>query len=188
MSENVSENAKTIGTPARIPVTVMVEGREGRVGQWVEEQWEAIAVVAGEDVRAKSASSATLIHEDDTCRRYLWTGLNLVLHRDACESYWYNLMSGKPYLFVICHVDEYQSGVDSLKPMLVTADQQEANGHMETDDRVFSVPMPAQVHDWLERFVVTHYVPAQKKKRKRRDWAKESEHDEANRDEPPVHH
>lgn len=183
----MSENVKPIAARAELPVTVMIECREARVGQWVEDQWEAVAVVAGEDVRT-AASSATLVHEDDACKRYLWTGLRVVLYRDACESYWYNLMSGRPYLYVICHVDEYQSGVDSLVPVLVTADQQEANGHMETDDRVFSVPMPAQVHEWLERFVVTHYVPALKKKRKRRDWAKESEHGEANRDEPPIRH
>jgi hypothetical protein len=46
---------------------------------------------------------------------------------------------------------------------------------METDDRVYSVPMPEQVHQWVERFVIEHYVPLQKKKRKRQQWAKESE-------------
>jgi len=172
---------------AEIPVSVMVECREARVGQWVEDQWQAIAVVAGEEVKGE-ASSTILVHEDSTCRRYLWTGLRLTLYRDACEAYWYNLMSGKPYLYVICQEDEVDSGADSLVPMLVTADQQEANGHMETDDRVFSVPMPVQVHEWLERFVVTHYVPEEKKKRKRRNWAKESEHVETNRNEPPVRH
>ena len=173
--------------PTEIPVTVMVECRQARVGQWVEDQWQAIGVVAGEDVKTTEAST-TLVHEDDTCRRYLWTGLTLTLYRDACESYWYNLMSGTPYLFVICYVDEDEEGEESLVPALVTADQQEATGHMETDDRVYSVPMPEQVHEWLERFVVTHYIPAQKKKRKRQEWAKETQNVEATEQNPPVRH
>ena len=177
-------NKQTV--PSEIPVTVMVECRQARVGQWVEDQWEAIGVVAGEQVKT-TESSTTLVHEDAECRRYLWTGLTLKLYRDACESYWYNLMSGKPYLFVVCFVDEDEEGVESLVPALVTADQQEATGHMETDDRVYSVPMPEQVHEWLERFVVTHYVPAQKKKRKRQNWGKESEHVEAEQDQPVRH-
>ena len=183
----MSDVSQGDSVPTEIPVTVMVECRQARVGQWVEDQWQAIGVVAGEDVNTIE-SSTTLVHEDDTCRRYLWTGLTLTLYRDACESYWYNLMSGKPYLFVICYVDEDEEGEESLVPALVTADQQEATGHMETDDRVYSVPMPEQVHEWLERFVVTHYIPAQKKKRKRQEWAKETRNVEATEQNPPVRH
>lgn len=185
MSESLSSDAVT----TEIPVTVMVECRQARSGQWVQDQWEAIGVVAGEEV-STTESSTTLVHEDAECRRYLWTGLTLTLYRDACESYWYNLMSGKPYLFVVCYVDEDEEGEESLVPALVTADQQEATGHLETDDRVYSVPMPQQVHEWLERYVVQNYVPEQKKKRKRRDWAKESEHVEATErnGSPPVRH
>ncbi len=185
----MSETPKLTPSVTEIPVTVLVECRQARVGQWVQDQWEAIAVVAGEDVITHEAST-TLVHEDAECRRYLWSGFKLALYKDACESYWYNLMSGTPYLYVICQVDEDEDGEESLIPALVTADQQEATGHMETDDRVFSVPMPEHVHGWLERYVVEHYVPALKKKRKRRQWAEESEYVEASGDDasPPVKH
>ena len=161
-----------------LPVTVLVECRQARSGRWLQEQWEAVAVVAGEDV-SDDATKTTLVHEDAECRRYLWSGMKLKLYKDACESYWYNLMSGKPYVYVICYMDEAEDGVESLSPVLVTADQQEASGHMETDDRVFSVPMPEQLYLKVERFVVENYVPEEKKKRKRKQWAKESENAEA---------
>ena len=161
-----------------VPVTVLMECRQARSGRWVEEQWEAVAVVAGEDV-SDAAAKSTLVHEDGECRRYLWSGMKLKLYRDACESYWYNLMSGKPYLYVVCYMDEAEDGAQSLSPVLVTADQQEASGHMETDDRVFSVPMPEQLYLKVERFVVENYVPEEKKKRKRTQWAKESDNGEA---------
>lgn len=185
----MSEKAQKPSDSTEMPLTVLVECRQARVGQWMADQWEAIAVVAGEEVTTTEAKTM-LVHEDDQCRRYLWTGFRLALYRDACESYWYNLMSGKPYLYVICHVDEDEDGGESLIPALITADQQEATGHMETDDQVYSVPMPEQVHQWLERYVVENYVPEQKKKRKRQQWAKESEHAEASErpGTPPTRH
>ena len=189
MSENREHASTPEAAPTAIPVTVLVECRQARSGRWVQEQWEAVAVVAGEDVKG-NASQSTLVHEDAECRRYLWSGLRLKLYKDACESYWYNLMSGHPYLYVICFFDENEDGQESLNPVLVTADQQEASGHMETDDRVFSVPMPERVHQWVERFVVENYVPAQKKKRKRQQWAEDIDNVEAAEQHatPPVRH
>ena len=55
------------------------------------------------------------------------------------------------------------------------ASQDEANAHLESDDPVYSVPMPEKIVEWVERYVVENYEPEARKKRKRRDWAKESE-------------
>ena len=173
MTETQPDPSTPSDTPSEIPVTVLVECRQARSGRWVEEQWRALAVVAGKDV-AGDAFESTLVHQDDQCRRYLWSGLKLSLYKDACESYWYNLMSDEPYLYVVCFEDENEDGEECLNPLLVTADQQEATGHMETDDQVYSVPMPEQVRQWVERFVVENYVPEQKKKRKRTQWADDS--------------
>jgi hypothetical protein len=188
MSKSGDPAAPALANPTEIPVTVLVECRQARSGPWVEEQWEAIAVVAGKDV-ADEVSETTLVHEDEESRRYLWSGLTLSLYKDSGESYWYNLMSGQPYLYVICDKTEDEEGAETLIPLLVTADQQEATGHMETDDWVYSVPMPEQVHQWVERFVVEHYVPAQKKKRKRQNWAEDSQNNvEAAKHDRPVRH
>ncbi len=189
MTDTPQEPATLAADLSKVPVMVMVECRQARSGRWTEEQWEAIAVVAGKDV-VSEAFDSTLVHEDAECRRYLWSGLRLSLYKDACESYWYNLMSGKPYLYVICYADEDEDGEASLIPALVSADQQEATGHMEIDDRVHSVPMPEQVHQWVEQFVLKNYVPEQKKKRKRQQWAKESEDVEAieHNGSPPARH
>ena len=93
------------------------------------------------------------------------------VHADDCESYWYNLLGEAPALFVVCFLEDEEAGP---VPVLVTASQDEANAHLESDDPVFSVPMPDQVHQWVERFVVENYRPVQKKKRRRRDWAEEA--------------
>ena len=185
MTENDTD---TPGIRTTLPVSVLVECRQARSGRWVEEQWEAVGVVAGSDVGVEE-SETTLVHENEESRRYLWSGLAVTLYRDACEAYWYNLMSGQPYLYVICDKLEDEDGAESLMPVLVTADQQEATGHMETDDWVYSVPMPEQIHDSVERFVVANYVPAQKKKRKRQNWVEDSEDRvEATEHDRPARH
>ena len=79
----------------RIPVSVVLERRIAHVGPWSQVQWEAVAAVAGEEV-VSERGAATLVHEDDECRRYLWPGLVVELFPDGCESYWYNLLSERP--------------------------------------------------------------------------------------------
>ena len=159
----------------RIPVSVVLERRIARVGPWSQVQWEAVAAVAGEEV-VSERGSATLVHEDDECRRYLWPGLVVELFPDGCESYWYNLLSERPSLFVVCFEgDEDEEGEVELTPAIVTASQDEANAHLESDDPVYSVPMPEKIVEWVERYVVENYEPEVKKKRKRQDWARESE-------------
>ena len=159
----------------RIPVSVLLERRIARVGPWSQVQWEAIGVVAGEEV-VSERGTATLVHEDEECRRYLWPGLVVELFPDGCESYWYNLLSERPRLFVVCFEgDEDDEGDSELSPAIVTASQDEANAHLESDDPVYSVPMPEKIIEWVERYVVENYEPEVKKKRKREDWAKGSE-------------
>ena len=168
--------------PRACPVGVVMERILATVGRWQQYQWECTAVVAGEHV-APVASAVTCISEDGERSRFLFSGLSLEMHRDACESYWYNLQSETPFLFVICHHDEVAEDESmAVEPAIVSANQDEANAHMESEDLAFSVPMPEKVVEWLEHYVVDHYVPEQKKKRKRRNWSEESdEHAKARR-------
>lgn len=158
-------------TGTSFPVSIIMERGEVQHGQWSWPHWTLVGVVAGERV-AGARRERRELGADEERRRYIWTGFAVELFRDATEGYWYNL-SGEnaPALFVICHADDE----NEVLPVVVTADQDEALAHMETDDQVFSAPMPPEVHQWVERFVVEHHRPQEKKKRRRRDWAKEDE-------------
>ena len=157
----------------RIPVSVLVECRQVRVGRWTQPQWDVRAVVAGMGV-VESPPACTLVSRDRDCETWMWSGLVLELFRDVCEGYWYNLKSEHPRLFVVCHLDEEsEEPSGALVPAIVSADQDEASAHLESDDPVFSVPMPDKVHQWVERFVVEHYRPEIKRKRRRRDWTQD---------------
>ena len=42
---------------------------------------------------------------------------------------------------------------------------------MEVDDRVYATSIPAEVYRQIEEFVVQHFVPEEKKVRKRKNWS-----------------
>jgi hypothetical protein len=170
-----------VNSSTRIPVSVILERRLTRSGRWTAPRWELAGVLPGE---SGGNSERVLLADSDGVQRYLWSGLCLELFKDGAEGYWYNLMSDAPYLFLVCSIDESGSG-DEIEPMLVTANQDEALGHMESDDLVLSISMPAELCDRLERFVVENYVPATKQKRKRRDWVKGSSYVKRGSSEQP---
>jgi hypothetical protein len=153
----------------RFPVSVVMERRAAQLGPWEHRQWTAVGVVAGQAVSAGSDRRRARI-DDDGAEKILWTGLRLVLHRDAAESYWYNLVGQRPSLFIVCRFGEDED----LVPWAVTADYDEAGAYMETDEVVYAVPMPPEIHRWLEEYVMNHYRPVPPMKRQRTQWSRDS--------------
>ena len=169
------------GLPARFAVSVLMERRLARSGPWSEYQWDCVEVLAGENMQDEQ-TGCTMVSDDGERARFVWSGLTISLFKDGCESYWYNLQSDEPYLFVICfHDDVPEDDSMAITPVVVSPNQDEANSHLESEDLVFSVPMPTPLIDWLERFVVDNYEPFIKKKRKRRNWSEEGEANAQNR-------
>lgn len=154
-------------TDTRYPVSVLVEEHEVARSGWSVWHSEVTGVVAA-PVGAPNAVERRLVHQDETGKKYLWSGLELELFKDSAEAYWYNLTAMKPSLYVVCQAEDDEP----MKPFLVTANHDEAGAYAEADgdEMVFPVPMPPDIHQWLERYVVENYVPEQKKKRKRKDW------------------
>ena len=116
---------------------------------------------------ASRGAERTPIHEAEEESKFLWSGLPFELHRDEAEAYWYNLTSESPSLFVICH----ESPDGELAPFRVTADRDMAAVSLESDDQVFAVPVPPEIYQSIEQFVVANYVPKERKKRKRKNWS-----------------
>ena len=150
----------------RFPISVILERREVRHGAIPMPQWDVVGVVAGDTISTPAEERCVVIHSDSERTETLWPGFDLVLYKDSADSYWYNLTAASPSLFVICQEDdEYE-----LAPVHVSANYDEAGAHMEADDMVFSAPMPPEVYQWVERYVLENYVPQQPRKRKRENW------------------
>lgn len=146
------------------PVRVLMRRSEVDRGTWSFPRWELLGVFP--DREPPAGRTHRVIHESGSALDVEWTGLWVALFRDAAESYWYNLVGRQPSLFVICRPGD---DID-LEPFTVSANYDEAGAHMETDDTVFSTPLPQAFVPRLEEFVMQHYRPEPPRKRKRRDW------------------
>ena len=167
-----SENDFDITETARritIPVAVILEKKTNTDKKWSYPSWRIFAVISGAHLNPDDQQMT--VHDAGTIHRYYWGGMSLDFYKDGTEGYWYNLLSDTPNLFVIC---DGELTDDSIEPRYITANQDEATGHMESDDIVLSVPMPAAITELLERYVISHYQPKKKKKRKRTDWIEDS--------------
>jgi hypothetical protein len=151
--------------PDRHTVAVIMERTQITRGLWSVPSWRAVSILAGERVAGKRGRSA--IYERDEEAQYLWSGLSLAFYRDLAEEYWYNLTGDNPSLFVVCH----ESPDGELTPFEVTANHDVATTCLESDDQVFAVPIPPEIYAHLEKFVVDHFVPKERKKRKRKNWS-----------------
>jgi len=153
----------------RHTVAVVMQRTEVRRGQWSVPSWSAVSVVAGDNLVGKG-SGRSPIYERDGEAQFLWSGLALALYHDLAEEYWYNLTGDKPSLYVICN----ESPDGDLSPFRVTADHDSAAVCLESDDQVFAVPIPPEIYQYLEQFVVKHFVPRERKQRRRKNWSETS--------------
>lgn len=153
----------------QFPVTIVMERRKRQRAQWHFVEWKAVGVLTGEE-HLRDTIQRLVIHEDEECRRVLWTGFVIRLVNDGAESYWSNLMAKQPSLFVVSRRNED----DEPEPFLVTVNYDHIIGYQEVDDDVYRLPLPQDIYQWLERYVVNNYIPKQTKKRKRTNWSETS--------------
>lgn len=149
-----------------IPVSVMLRRIDKTRGRWRYPAWEVIGLLPdhGDHGEHGGGPRGCLAHADGPVRDYLWHGLNVRLVRSNAETYWFNLTSTAPAAFVICREDPEWG----LMPLVVTLDQDEATRNIEGDGEVFRATIPDRVLDAVERFVVAHYQPGERKHGKRR--------------------
>lgn len=159
------------------PVSVLMRYQTTQNNVWSGGQWEVSGLVVGqvgEKFAGHKRSKQAIRHDTDNTQ-FLWSGLTVELHKDDAESYYHNLMSDTPRAFIVCRNDEEDS--EQCQPFLVTLSYDEAASYMEVDELVYSVDMPAELYRWVEQFVLEHYVPAKKKKRRRDNWKDTPERD-----------
>lgn len=126
---------------------------------WGNSIWTLAGIIPG-------LSPTELSQLESNGSLHYWPNLELHLHVLHCDSYYQNLMSANPQVYL---VSQQESG-DTPSPLLVTVDFDEASSYMETGAQVFYTALPADLISWLEAFVLTHYQPEKPKKRQRKKW------------------
>lgn len=153
--------------PVTFPISVIMTFREPADQSWDTGRWDVAGVIAGKS-QIDDERDCLPMHAESSNRQFLWPDFRLELFRDDAGSYYHNLMGVEPRVFVLCR--ENDSG--RLEPFQVTLSYDEAAAYSEVEEEVFAVPMPPEVYRWLENFVLEHYVPEKRRKRKREDWRK----------------
>lgn len=148
-------------------VSVLLQ-RDVAPDKWGGLRWRVTGIVPEGTTPTKQAPTCSLARADDTTRTYLWRGLTLRLNPDACDDYLLNLDGTRPLLFVICH-----PGPDGeLRPVAVSADQQDGADALQFDSSVFEYAMPTSIATWIRAWVPRHWKPSQRKGKR---WQKLAE-------------
>ncbi|MGB1108740.1 MAG: DUF3305 domain-containing protein [Gammaproteobacteria bacterium] len=154
--------------PEHFPVSVVLESRPPVHSQWVDEVWSAVGVVVGSRDDGQSGE-LQLVSDAGGVKRYLSTGLQVALYTDQCESYYHNMMTETPRCYVVAHLDDEETD-GRPEPFLVSMSFDEAHAYLEGDDEIYGVDVPPELYRWTEAFVLAHYFPEKKRKRKLKNW------------------
>ena len=150
--------------PDSLGIAVVME-KQPSTHPWADFRYDAVGVVV-RDVGTEA--SVSRIYEDGDIEHFLVGGLTLRLHLDECESYYHNLMSPEPGCFIVASQPE---DADEMPlPYLVSLSFDEVHAYLEGDEQIYSVEIPAQLYQWAEAYVLTHYVAIKKTKRKPKNW------------------
>ena len=164
-AEEPSVSEKNASLPDRFPVTVVIEKSPSKASKWVDYVWKAVGITVGasQDLRQNTFVDSI----DGDSRLQFYSGLQVRLFIDECDSYYHNLVSSSPQCYIVLRQDD---GDDEPTPFLVSLSFDEAHAYLEGDDTVAAVDIPPELYLWTESFVLTHYCPQQLKKRKRKNW------------------
>ena len=148
---------------ADFPVAVRLRREVRNHRGWPYSSW-SLADVQPQPPGASEEISSTVVEQGPEASEILWTGLRLRLNRSQAETYWFNLQSTRPSMFVVCRED-----LDgSLRPVMVSVDHDAASREMEGDGEVFAAELPPAILEWLEAFVMAHFKPSERREKRRR--------------------
>ncbi len=168
MGEPIGEQMEA---PAdEFPVSVVMERRQVSGNRWITESWDAVGVTLG-DLPGPGPAEPRLLVEGPEAAQYLWTGLQVRLYPDEAESYYHNLTVDSPGCYVV--VRPRQDGMP--RPVLVTLSFDAAQAYQEGGETVYNVPLPPPLYRAAEAFVLAHYCPEKRRKRRLTDWREDGD-------------
>ncbi|MGB0847391.1 MAG: DUF3305 domain-containing protein [Thiolinea sp.] len=142
-------------------VAVLMEKRPP-ANQWADAYWKAVGIIMGE----QTDNETRLVHEQGAVQQYMIPGFTIRLYKDQCESYYHNMKSPQPGCYIIC----YKHDNAMPEPFLISMSFDEAHSYLEGDEEIYSVPVPPELYQHTEAFVIANYFPEKKKKRKLNNW------------------
>jgi len=147
------------------PVSAILEKRPSS-SPWADAYWRVTNILVGES--SEQTHDMRLLQKQGDTEQYLYPGLKVTLYVDECESYYHNMMSPNPSCYVITDQETDQAPI----PFLVSMSFDEAHSYQEGGKEIYAVEIPSELYQWVENYVLDHYFPEKKRKRKLNDWKK----------------
>lgn len=167
---NIAMTESINAIPTHFSVAVIMQRCPALFNDWCEYHWQAIGItVTGNAI--ENQCQAQLVRNSGDIQQYLYSSFNVNLYIDECESYYHNLMSPTPHCYVVARLDENDTPV----PFLVSMSFDEAHAYQEGDEQIYAIPIPPELYRWAEAFVLAHYAPEKRVKRKRQNWKNQSQ-------------
>jgi hypothetical protein len=141
-------------------VAVVIE-RQRQPNAWEDWRFRIADVLPDE---GHFGTQTRVLRDDGTFRQTLFPGLEATLWRDEGEGYYLNLSSGAPVWFVMWRIGDEDPS--AAWPELVSLSYNEAGRLLDAQERVDTVPLPAELQAWLQEFTDAHYRPEPKKRRR----------------------
>jgi hypothetical protein len=134
--------------------------------RWQSHQWRPLEIV-GADVLSDAGDGAPrCLRNDPDDLRWLFSGFEVLLHRDEGEGYFLNLQAPAPSWFVMWRMEQV-GDTEIAVPKFVTLSYNEAARLMDGGEQVDRMEASDDVIANLVEFVATHYQPEIKIKRKK---------------------
>jgi len=127
---------------------------------WGSDNWSLSGLVPG-------LSPTEIAKIESRGELHILSNLTMQLYPLHCDSYYHNLSSEQPMAYLVCNQSD---DATSPQPLLLTVDYDEAASYMETGEDIYNTALPEALCLWLEQFVLTHYQPEKRKKRRREKW------------------
>ena len=155
----------------RLPVTVLMQCTPLPDHPWLSERRTVVSVLPRLDPATPRPTATATAEPTDmaTPQSQLLRFDNLVLelHPDEAENYYLNISTTTPRCFVVM---QEASGTTPPEPLLVTASADLAASYESVDHEVAVVTLDPALYLAVETFALTHYIPQEFVKRKRKNW------------------
>ncbi len=157
--------------PSSLAVSVIMQ-KTPSDHPWIDFTYEAVGVLVNDAQPQPNQVTCRKIHADQDAEQFLIEGLSLSLYADECESYYHNLKSPQPGCYIVASQTDDPNAMPM--PYLVSLSFDEVHAYLEGDEPIYAVEIPRQLYQWVEAYVLTHYVAEKKTKRKLKNWREEA--------------
>ncbi len=147
-------------SPTRQRLTVIMRRETLPHHPWLDCRWQCHSVLIEGEPRA-----ASRLQVDELIELFFWP-MALELWPDEAESYYHNLNSNSPSLFIAAPLNQDRIPT----PQIITVCGHLASSWGEIDMPHYQTPLLGTLAPWLLDFIQVHYRPEPRKKREREAW------------------